>query len=229
MKLFTIVKNNSERINEKNFQFISNDIPLWKWTVEKLISEGNKIYINTDSNKILQEVENMPSIIGIRRNKKHINWEENSNVYGSPVEAMFKEFCENYIENKKEKVCLFHVTSPFISFQTIQKASVYLDKGFDSVQSVRKIQDFLFFVNENNISPINYDPAIVQRTQDLSPVFMSLGAFFISRAKDVIKTGRRLPGKCFNYELNSLESIEIDDYDQLNLARIIAKNSLYPN
>ena len=27
----------------------------------------SRIYINTDSNKILQEVENMPSIIGIKR------------------------------------------------------------------------------------------------------------------------------------------------------------------
>ena len=30
-------------------------------------------------------------------------------------------------------------------------------------------------------------------TQDLEPVYMSIGAFFISRAKDIIKTGRRLP------------------------------------
>ena len=64
---------------------------------------------------------------------------------------------------------------------------------------------------------------VVQRTQDLEPVFMSLGAFFISRAKDVIKTGRRLPGNCYNYQLNALESIEIDDLDQLNLTRIIAR------
>ena len=52
MKLFTIVKNNSERINEKNFQFISNDIPLWKWTVEKLISEGINFKTNSDTEAI---------------------------------------------------------------------------------------------------------------------------------------------------------------------------------
>ena len=169
MKLFTIVKNNSERIKEKNFQNILDDVPLWKWTVNNLNSEGNKIYINTDSNKILQEVEQIPSLIGIKRSTEHINWEENSCVYGSPVEAMYKEFCEKYIENKNEKVCLFHVTSTFVSLQTIQKASLYLDKGFNSVQSVRKIQDFLFFINNDDISPLNYNPEIVQRTQDLKP------------------------------------------------------------
>lgn len=224
MKFFTIVKNKSERVKEKNFQIISNDIPLWKWTIEKLISAGNKIYINTDSNLILHEIEGNSSLVGINRSREHIKWEDKSFKSGSPVEDMFKEFCEDYVENKNEKVCLFHVTSPFISLETIQKASSYLDKGYNSVQSVRKIQDFLFFKNNNGILPINYDLNIVQRTQDLKPVYMSLGAFFISRAKDVIKTGRRLPGRCFNYELNSLESIEIDDYDQLNLARLIAKN-----
>tara|TARA_Y100000739_G_scaffold228802_1_gene241531 strand:+ start:2290 stop:2976 length:687 start_codon:yes stop_codon:yes gene_type:complete len=224
MKFFTIVKKKSERIKEKNFQNITYDIPLWKWTVENLISDDNKIYINTDSKILLNEILKNPNMIGIERSKEHIEWEEKSHNSGSPVESMFKDFCENYTDNKNEKVCLFHVTSPFVSLETIKKASCFLDKGFDSVQSVKKIKDFLFFLEDYDVLPINYDPKLVQRTQDLKPVYMSLGAFFISRAKDVIKTGRRLPGKCFNYELNSLEAIEIDNYDQLDLARLIAEN-----
>ena len=229
MKFFTIVKEKSERIKEKNFQEITDNIPLWKWTIDNLISENNKIYINTDSKLLLDQIKKKTNIVGIERSQDHIDWENKSYKSGSPVESMLKDFCENFIENKNEKVCLFHVTSPFITLETIQKASSYLDQGFDSVQSVKKIKDFLFFLEGYNAKPINYDPNLVQRTQDLEPVYMSIGAFFISRAKDIIKTGRRLPGRCFNFELNSLEAIEIDDYDQLSLARLIAKNIIKNN
>ena len=70
--------------------------------------------------------------------------------------------------------------------------------------------------------PINYDPTKVQRTQDLTPVYMSLGAFFIARASDIIEQNTRLPLPTFNYCLDSFESIEIDYPDQLLLARKIA-------
>ncbi len=223
MHFFTIIKENSQRIKNKNFQIIYK-LPLWEWTINRLSKNNEKIYINTDSEEILKKTISMPNVVVIKRSEKHISWENNSKKLGSPVESMYKEFCEEYIKNKNDKVCLFHVTSPFINIETIFKASLFLDNGYDSVQSVKKIQDFIFFKdNKENIKPINYDMNVVQRTQDLEPVFMSLGAFFISRAKDVIKTGRRLPGNCYNYQLNALESIEIDDLDQLNLTRIIAR------
>ena len=224
MKLFTIIKSNSERIPNKNFQLISKSLPLWKWTINKLRSKENKIFINTDSEDVLNEIENDDDIVGIKRSEKHIMWEKNSKNQGSPVESMYKEFCEKYTSNQNEKVCLFHVTSPFINFETIKNASAYLDKGFDSVQSVKKIQDFVFFNDNGNLKPINFNPDLVQRTQDLVPIYISLGAFFLGRSGEIIKTGRRLPGRCFNYKLNSIESIEIDEYDQLELSRIVAKS-----
>ncbi len=224
MKLFTIVKSNSERIPNKNFQLISKSQPLWKWTINKLRSKENKIFINTDNEDVLNEIKNDDDIVGIKRDEKHIMWEKNSRNQGSPVESMYKEFCEKYTSNQNEIVCLFHVTSPFINFETIKNASEYLDKGFDSVQSVKKIQDFVFFNDNGNFKPINFNPDLVQRTQDLVPIYISLGAFFLGRSGEIIKTGRRLPGRCFNYELNSIESIEIDEYDQLELSRIVAKS-----
>ena len=51
---------------------------------------------------------------------------------------MYLDFCENYVADKNEIVCLFHVTSPFISYDSILKASKYLQKGYDSVQSVKQ-------------------------------------------------------------------------------------------
>ena len=229
MKLFTIIKENSSRVNSKNFQIICNDIPLWKWTVNRLISDNHELHINTDSNKILNQVSSMNNVHGIRRSEKHIEWEKNSDKIGSPVEDMLIEFCENSSIPSSEVICLFHVTSPFIDLMTIEKASKYLSDGYDSVQSVKRIQDFVFMTESEKIIPINYNPSRVQRTQDIPPVFMSLGAFFISTKAKILKERKRLPGRTFNYELYSVESIEIDYPDDLQLARCVASSVIKLN
>jgi len=226
MRLFTIVKQNSSRVESKNFQIISNNIPLWKWTVNRLLSDKHKTYVNSDSDSVLSEIKELNNVEGIVRNERHILWEQNSEKLGSPVESMLIEFCEREEILPTEKICLFHVTSPFITLSEIEKASEYLDKGYDSVQSVKRIQDFTFMLEDEKVIPINYDPSRVQRTQDIPPVFMSLGAFFISTKAKILEEKKRLPGKVFNYELDSVGSIEIDYPGDLQLTRYVADSML---
>ena len=223
MKLFTIIKKDSSRVKRKNFQLIKNNTQLWEWTIKRL-QKDNEIFINTDSEDILEKIKPYKNLIGIRRSQKHVDWELKSATLGSPVEDMYLDFCENYVADKNEIVCLFHVTSPFISYSSILKASKYLQKGYDSVQSVKAIYDFAFSLKKDQIIPINYDPSKIQRTQDLEPIYLSLGAFFISYAKTVIKSKKRVSGRVFNYCLNALESQEIDNNDELNLVQFIAKS-----
>ena len=203
MRLFTIIKSNSERVPSKNFQEIAPLVPLWKWTTERLNRGSHPIYINTDSDLILKSIQDYKNIHGIPRLSKHIEWETRSAELGSPVESMLLDFCYRPDIEPDEIICLFHVTSPFVSLDLIENAAQYLLKGYDSVQSVRKIQDFVFMSNDNNITPINYDPSKVQRTQDLEPVYMSLGAFFLSTKEKIIAEKSRLPGKTFNYILDT--------------------------
>ena len=226
MRLFTIVKQNLSRVKFKNFQIISDDILLWKCTVNRLVSDKYKTYVNSDSDLVLNEIKELNNVEGIERNKRHILWEQNSEKLGSPVESMLIEFCEREEILPTEKICLFHVTSPFITLSEIEKASEYLDRGYDSVQSVKRIQDFTFMLEDEKVIPINYDPSRVQRTQDIPPVFMSLGAFFISTKAKILEEKKRLPGKVFNYELDSVSSIEIDYPDDLQLTRYVADSVL---
>jgi N-acylneuraminate cytidylyltransferase len=229
MKLFTIVKENSSRVKNKNFQTISSDIPLWEWTVSRLVSDDHELYVNTDSDKVLNQVSLMNKVYGISRSEKHIEWEKNSDKIGSPVEDMLIEFCENSSISPSEIICLFHVTSPFNDLLTIERASKYLSQGYDSVQSVKRIQDFVFTTEDEKIIPVNYNPSRVQRTQDIPPVFMSLGAFFISTKSKILEERKRLPGRTFNYELDSVGSIEIDYPSDLQLARHVANSMIKLN
>ena len=137
MKLFTIIKEKSTRIEEKNFQHLSNDIPLWMWTLNNLRGNGVAIYINTDSSSIISDCNEYEDVFAYKRSQKHIAWEKSSESMGSPVEDMLVEFCTKYVPNKDELVCLFHVTSPLVKYKTINKASklINTDSTYKSVQS----------------------------------------------------------------------------------------------
>ena len=187
-----------------------------------------QLYKHVDNDLLdnFQITTSVPEKIPLAKDKINILWEQNSEKLGSPVESMLIEFCEREEILPTEKICLFHVTSPFITLSEIEKASEYLDRGYDSVQSVKRIQDFTFMLEDEKVIPINYDPSRVQRTQDIPPVFMSLGAFFISTKAKILEEKKRLPGKVFNYELDSVSSIEIDYPDDLQLTRYVADSVL---
>lgn len=220
MKVFTIIKGKSERIPEKNFQDLDGK-PLWKHLIEEL-SELD-VYVNTDcSAKLeLQGILNIPNTKLIQRSAKHVEWEQDPNRFDSPVLSMVQEFVEEYVTDLNEPIVLTHVTSPFISSSTILNAAQQLNHGFKSVHSVSKIRDFCWLETkdgaENN--PINFDPTVVQKTQDLAPVIASKGAFFIFKAGDFLETRDRIMSPCYFYELSHLEAIEIDYPADLEFAR----------
>ena len=113
IKVFTIIKDQSERIPKKNFQIL-NGKELWKNLIEEL--SGFDIYINTDSEDVIRELnskEKYKHITCIKRKNKHIEWEENPNIRNSPVEEMFNDFARDYCDDE-DILVLTHVTSPFL-------------------------------------------------------------------------------------------------------------------
>ena len=93
MKIFTIIKEESKRVPEKNFIDI-NGKPLWWYLLSEL--KGLDITVNTDSQKFLNQYKNsnMQSIKIIERSQKHIDWENDDSIDSSPVEDMLFDFCK---------------------------------------------------------------------------------------------------------------------------------------
>lgn len=219
MKVFTIIKDKSSRVPGKNFRLL-NGKPLWTWLVGELTD--HEVYINTDSTRLVEDklIEEFGVQI-IKRRQEHIDWEESSQALGSPVESMLGDFYSDFVRDLYEPVALVHVTSPFLRAETLLQASTFLEKGYGSVHSVKRIQDFCYVARgeqDEHPEPVNFNPAIVQRTQDLRPVFQSLGAFFITNKKNWLETQTRLPSPTRLFELGYPESIEIDTEDEFRLA-----------
>ena len=70
---------------------------------------------------------------------------------------------------------------------------------------------------------MNYDPNDVPRTQDLSPVFAEVGAFYMFRKEVFTEMRRRIGKSPYIQVLDDIEGVDIDEPAEFEFARMIAK------
>ena len=218
MLFFIIIKQNSKRIKNKNFKKIGNHV-LWKHLIFTL--RGQKVYIDTDSDQIINYCKNnLPWVKAYKREKKFINLEKSKNT--SPTLLMIKNFLNRYVKNPNEVIVTSHVTSPFLKLRTIRAAAKKLNR-FDSVAAITKDYNFAWLEKNKKHVPINFNPKIVTKTQNLNPIIQSNGAFFIFKKKTFMKYNNRIGKKPYYFEVKFPESIEIDVKEDLDLARLVCR------
>ena len=219
MKFFIIIKEKSQRIKKKNFVKLGNK-HLWKHLILEL--RGQKVFVDTDSKKVILNCKkNFPWVNVYPRKKKFISLEEKQKE--SPTLLMINNFLDNFVIDNNEIVICTHVTSPFLKLKTIKKAIKKLKKH-DSVTSVTKHQEFSWMLKgkkNKKFFPINFNPKVVTKTQNLDPIYMSNGSFFIFRKRTFKKYNNRIGTNPYYYELKFPESVEIDNKEDLYLARKI--------
>ncbi len=67
---------------------------------------------------------------------------------------------------------------------------------------------------------MNFDSNVVSKTQDLEPVVMGNGAFFIFTKKEFMKNKNRTSNNNCFYPITFPESIEIDTLEDFRLAEM---------
>lgn len=122
-----------------------------------------------------------------------------------------------------EHIIWTHVTSPFLSKESIVKAiHIYHDEDqYDSVMSVNKVQTFLW----SKDGAINYDRTIEKwpRTQTIKPIFEVNSGFFISSRSNYLKLEDRIGHKPYLFETSGNEAVDIDWPEDFELAEFIYK------
>lgn len=219
MVFFIIIKEKSERIKNKNFVKIKGK-PLYLYLLNEL--KNQKVFIDTDSNKIINYCRKnfKNNFVVYKREKKFVKFEEKKNNENSPVIMMIENFLEKYVKNNNEIIVTTHVTSPFLKLKTIKRASKFL-KNYEFVHSVTEHKEFTWLKKNKKYLPINFSDKKVKKTQNLNPIIFSNGAFFIFRKREFMKYKNRLGKKNYFYSLSYPESLEIDNHNQLYLAKKI--------
>lgn len=131
------------------------------------------------------------------------------------------EIIERFVKDVDADIyVLTHVTQPFTKASSIEFAlKKVIEEGYDSAFSAVALQDYMWYKGK----PFNYDLKDIVRTQDLEPVYMETGAFFIFTKDVFVKLGQRIGNKPYICEIDQFEAIDIDTAEDYKMAQIAAE------
>ena len=104
-----------------------------------------------------------------------------------------------------------HSTNPFLSSETIEQAiHVWSEQRqtHDSLFAVTRLHARLWDASR---SPINHNPWVLLRTQDLPPTFIENSNLYIFSSELIRATRRRIGDRPILFEMDPLEALDIDD------------------
>lgn len=209
---FIPIKLNNERLPGKNTMLL-NGRPLCDYLFSTIseIDDINEKYVYCSDEAIVPFVEPYEER-GLRFLKR------DSYLDGFQVKGL--EIIEAFVNDVEADIyILTHVTQPFTKRQSIICALEKVVSGeYDSAFSAVVLQDYLWEKGK----PLNYDMKNIVRTQDLEPIYMETGAFFIFH-KDVFKKlGQRIGERPFICPIDQFEAVDIDDAEDFEFAKAVA-------
>ena len=212
MKILIPARGGSKRIPKKNLVDL-NGKPLLYYTINTCRKITDEIYISTDDDDIKEFVESMN--VNVIERPKSLATDE------SKTEDVVEHFLE---EVDTDLFCVVQPTSPLLKFTDILKGVELMDGDglfdFDSVISVCKETNYYWDINGKSI---NFKLGDRKRTQEHEVWFRENGAFYITRKDNFLENKVLQNGSVGFVEMNKIESIDIDDYDDLELVRRMAK------
>jgi CMP-N-acetylneuraminic acid synthetase len=113
---------------------------------------------------------------------------------------------------------LCHATSPFLKAESIiEGLNNMINNNYDSALSVSRVQTFCWYKNK----PLNYNLDNIIKTQDIEPVLYETSAFFMFKKQILTEHNRRIGFNPYFVETDRIESIDIDEEQDYELAKKI--------
>tara|TARA_Y100001933_G_scaffold59502_2_gene59599 strand:+ start:14443 stop:15111 length:669 start_codon:yes stop_codon:yes gene_type:complete len=212
------MKGNSERVPNKNLkQFCGT--PLYHKVLNSLLASNliSEVVINTDSDEIMKDVRAHYSDTNVTI------FERPQEIRGDTV-SMNKVIEYDIDRIEADYYLQTHSTNPLLKTETIDNAlNTMIKKGgeYDSIFSVTRMQTRLYNCDG---TPLNHDPVLLLRTQDLPPIYEENSNLYIFSKKAFKEAGgKRIGKKPLMFEIGKIESIDIDEVHDFIMAESLFK------
>lgn len=209
---FIPIKLNNQRLPGKNTMLL-NGRPTCDYIFET-ISEVDTI----DEKYVYCSDEAIKPYIAPYKSKGLQFYKRDAYLDGFHVKGL--EIIKQFVEDIDADIyVLTHVTQPFTKSSSIKNALEKVTSGeYDSAFSAVVLQDYMWM----NGKPFNYDMKNIVRTQDLVPIYMETGAFFIFRKEVFTELGQRIGNNPYIYEIDQFEAVDIDTAEDFEFAKAVA-------
>lgn len=197
------MRHHSVRVPEKNFRLIAGK-PLYHYILSSLLSvpEIDQIVVDTDSEKITEGINNYFPSIKIIQRPEHLRADSipMNEILLHDTDTIDADF---YLQT--------HSTNPLLRSETISRAINYLldnMPSFDSLFSVTKLHTRFW---DQLTRPINHNPAILLRTQDLPPIYEENSCIYLFERKTLLEHRNRIGARPLMFEVDRSEAFDIDE------------------
>ena len=205
------MRHTSVRVPGKNYRLLAGK-PLFHHILSTLLGcpEITQVVVDTDSPTIIESLAtNFPQVVVLER-PEHLRADTipmNEVLLHdtSRVEADF------YLQT--------HSTNPLLRSQTVSNAIRTLTANYpsyDTLFGVTRVQTRLW---DQLARPINHNPAILLRTQDLPPVYAENSCLYVFRRDNLLARHNRIGERPFMFEIDANEAWDIDnelDFEVVN-------------
>ena len=216
-KLVAIVpmRHSSERVPGKNYRDFAGK-PLFHHVVEALLACPliDKVVIDTDSPIVIEQSQkSFPQVLVLER-PEHLR--DGSIPMNDVLMNTINQVPANYYLQT-------HSTNPILSAKTVAEA---VNKFFE----IQPMYDSLFSVTRKNVRywdvlarPINHNPNILLRTQDLPPIFEENSCLYLFTKAILERKHNRIGDRPFLFEMAEAEAQDIDVELNFIMAELLYK------
>jgi CMP-N-acetylneuraminic acid synthetase len=208
------MRHNSERVPGKNYRQFAG-CPLYHHIISNLLACPliTEVVIDTDSRKIMEDAsQHFPQVRLIER-PEHLK---------AGTIPMNDVLLYDVTQTESVYYLQTHSTNPLLCTETISKAiETFLYSGdHDSLYGVTRLQTRLYDAQGN---PINHDPDILLRTQDLPPVYEENSTIYIFSRETLEVRKNRIGRRPIMFEVNRDEATDIDEESDFIFAEFLFK------
>jgi CMP-N-acetylneuraminic acid synthetase len=214
-KIITLVpmRHTSVRVPQKNYRLLAGK-PLFHHIINTLLKvpEISAVMVDTDSPEISRGLETyFPDVKVIPRPDHLLGDQVPMNEILLHDTSMIES--DFYLQT--------HSTNPLLRPETVSAAIQTLFAAipeYDSLFGVTRFQTRLW---DQLGCPINHNPNILLRTQDLPPIYEENSCIYIFDRQTLLKRRNRLGERPLMFEIPALEALDIDDELDFTIADIL--------
>ena len=208
MKIIAImpIKLQNERLPGKNTMLLGEK-PLLQYELDTLKETGktDEIYVYCSDEAVIQYLP------------QGVYFLKRSPVLDLPT-SNFTQIFTAFMQAKDADIYIYaHATAPYISLATMNACIDDVVSGrYDSAFCAVKIQDYLW----QDGKPLNFDASDLPRSQDLSPIYRETSGIYVFKKEVFQKYRRRIGIHPSIHEVSFKESIDINNPEDFELAKI---------
>mgnify|MGYP000182835628 CR=1 FL=1 len=205
---FIPIKLNNQRLPGKNLMDL-NGKPMCDYIFQtvKQVRNIDEKYVYCSDEKIQ---DYMPEELILKKRDKYLD--------GFQVKGL--EIIDYFVRDVDADIyVLTHVTQPFTKTESLEKAIEKVASGeYDSAFSAVEIKDYCWYQGK----PLNYNMKDIVTTQNLEPIYMETGAFFIFTKEMYKRLHQRIGERPYMHIVDSFEAVDVDTKEDFELAQAVA-------